>query len=171
MDFAFVARDLRRIDELEAEALACCVFENDWPMLGVAGLVDWRLAGRLSTLAKEGFLTGTADEIVLLPLRPWLPFEKLLVLGLGPRASFGEGAARRATERLVATLDGLQVKRPLVELPGRADESLPAARAVELALEAVAAGETRDAWWLVEDAGGEAAIRQVALQHPRLRTE
>lgn len=169
MDFSFVARNLRRIDELEAEALACCVFENDWPMLGLAGLVDWRLAGRLSLLAKAGFLTGKADEVVLVPLRPWLPFEKLLVLGLGPRASFGDAAARRATERLVATLDGLQVNQPVVELPGRADESMAPARAVALALEALAPSETRDAWRLVEDDSAEQAIRQAALQRPRLR--
>ena len=158
MDFGFVARDLRRIDDLSAEALACCVFEDEWPMLGLAGLVDWRLSGRLSELAKAGFLSGKADEVLLLPLRPWLPFEKLLLLGLGPRAEFDAAAARRATERLVSTLEGLQVKRPVVELPGRADRSLAAKKAAELVQGAIADVEPRDAWWLVEDADGEKAI-------------
>jgi len=158
MEFAFVTPDLRRIDDLSGEALACCVFEDEWPMLGLAGLVDWRLAGRLSALAKDGFLTGKAGEVMLLPVRPWLPFEKLLVLGLGPHAAFDEGAARTATERLARTLEGLQVKRPVVELPGRADGSLAPKRAAELAIAATAEVEPRDGWCLVEDADGEKAI-------------
>jgi hypothetical protein len=98
-----------------------------------------------------------------------LPFEKLLLLGLGPHTSFDEEAARRATERLVRTLEGLQVKRPVVELPGRADGTRAPRAAADLVLSMVAAAH--DAWWLVEDADGEKAISRRAEEGPRSRAK
>jgi hypothetical protein len=160
MDFRFVPPDLRRLDDLSAEVLACAIWEDEWPMLGLAGLVDWRLAGKLSVLAKKGFLTGRQDEALMMPARPRLTFEKLLVLGLGKRESFDEDAVLRATKRLLGTLEGLQIKRAVVELPGRADGRVPPERAAQIVRTCAGESEAHDAWWLVEDAEGEKAIVQ-----------
>ena len=157
MDFRYVAPDLRKIDTLSAEVACCAIWEDEWPMLGLAGLVDWRLSGRLSDLAKRGFLTGKSDEVVMVPVRPHLPFEKLLVMGLGKKSDFGDPAISRAAKRLLDTLEGIQIRKAVVELPGRADRSVAAERVVQLVRAAVTSG-VHDAWWLVEDAEGEKAI-------------
>jgi hypothetical protein len=160
MDFRFVPPDLRRLDDLSAEVLACAIWEDEWPMLGLAGLIDWRLAGKLSGLAKQGFLTGRADEAVMMPARPRLTFEKLLVLGLGKRETFDDDAVLRAVKRLLGTLEGLQIKRAVVELPGRADGCVPPERAAQIVRTCAGESEAHDAWWLVEDADAEKAITQ-----------
>lgn len=157
MDFRYVAPDLRKLDSLSAEVACCSIWEDEWPMLGLAGLVDWRLAGRLSDLAKKGFLTGKSDEVLMMPVRPQLPFEKLLVLGLGKKADFADDAVTKAAKRLLQTLEGLQIRKAVVELPGRADKSIPAERAAQLVRSAIEEN-VHDAWWLVEDADGEKAI-------------
>lgn len=166
----FVQPDLRAIDEASAEVIACAIFGDERPMRGLAGLLDWRLAGRLSALAKSGFIRGDADEVVLVPGRPHLPFEKILVLGLGARASFGDSVVRRVIARLSSTLDGLNVKRALVELPGRATGDLSPERAAELLLECAKSALEEEAWTLVEPEDAEEPITKKLTRRPDARS-
>jgi hypothetical protein len=77
MDFRFVAPNLRSLDTTGAELLACAIWQDERPMRGVAGLLDWRLAGTLSQLERRGLLKGELGEVVFVPGRPRLAFEKL----------------------------------------------------------------------------------------------
>jgi hypothetical protein len=169
MELRFVPPDLRRLDELTAEVASCAIFEDDWPMPGLAGLLDWRLAGRLSALGRRGYLTGASGEVMLVPGRPRVPFEKVVVLGLGPRAAFDEGACARALERMSGVLEGLKVRRAVVELPGRADGAIEPERAAELLLSTVGKSKDHDAWWLVEDERAEQAVTARTQGDPRRR--
>jgi hypothetical protein len=150
----YVAPDLRALDGLTADVIACAIWEDRRPMMGLAGLLDWRLAGRLSTLAKEGFATGARGEAVLVPGRPRLPFEKVLLLGLGARSAFGDGVFRETLERFLECRQGLKAQRAVLELPGRADGVLDPERAAELALD-VAKEALDEDLWLVETEDGE----------------
>ena len=53
VDLRFVPRALRHLDETSAEVVACCIYRDERPLSGLAGLLDWRLSGRLSRLAKQ----------------------------------------------------------------------------------------------------------------------
>jgi hypothetical protein len=97
-------------------------FEDERPLQGLAGLVDWRIGGGLSALLRAGFCTGAAGEAVLLPGRRTLPMERLVLLGLGPSRAFDRAAAEAAGERLVAVVEGLRPRDVLVAMPGRASE-------------------------------------------------
>jgi Cytosol aminopeptidase family, N-terminal domain len=110
-------------------------FEDERPLQGLAGLVDWRTGGSLSALLRRGFCTGAAGEAVLLPGRPTVPMDRLVLLGLGPSRGFDRAAAEAAGERLVTVVEGLVPREVLVAMPGRASE-----RAV---VEAVFDGLTR----------------------------
>ena len=167
MDFRFVAPDLRRLDEASAELCACAIWKEERPIVGLAGLLDWRLAGRLSKLARDGFLQGELGEVMFLPGRPRLPFDKILVLGLGDRKSFGEDAFRAATMKLIKSLEGMHVRRAVVELPGRADGMMDAERATELVLECVGDSLAHDAWVLVERPDAQKRITQRAQDERR----
>ena len=170
LELRFVAPDLRRLDEASAEIVACGVYTDERPLRGLAGLLDWRLAGRLSRLAREQFLLGEAGEVLALPVRARLPFDKAVVLGLGRRAAFDERACRRATDKLLDTLAGLQAKKAVIELPGRAEEVISAERAAEILFDAISAlgDEERDALVLVETPDAQKRIEK-QLQDNRQR--
>jgi hypothetical protein len=169
-DVHFVTRDLRAIDASPAEVIACTTFCDERPLRGVAGLLDWRLAGRLSTLAKSGFLVGKLGEVLLVPGRPQLPFEKVVVLGLGDRAAFDDAVVARTLERLASTLDGLKVKRALVELPGRASGVLEAKHAAELLLEHALEALEQEAWTFVDTPEAEASMTERLLRRVDARS-
>jgi hypothetical protein len=166
----FVEPDLRAIDTTSAEVIACSVFQDERPMRGLAGLLDWRLAGRLSVIAKNDFLTGAEGEIVLVPGRPYVRFEKILVLGIGPRASFDEGVVRRVLAKLVSALDGLKVRRALVEIPGRASGKLEAAQAAELLLECAESALEDEMWTFVDDEAAEKAMAKKLVRRRDARS-
>lgn len=154
LDLRFVAPDLRRLDEVSAEVIACGVYRDERPFAGLAGLLDWRLAGRLSRLAKQGFLLGDVGELLAVPVRPRLPFDKILVAGLGPRSGSGDETFKKILERVTDALSGLHVKKAVVELPGRGDAAITAERAAEILLERLSDDE-RDALTFVEDASAQ----------------
>lgn len=110
-------------------------FEDERPLQGLGGLVDWRAGGSLSALLRSGFCTGAAGEAVLLPAGRTMPMERLVLVGLGPSRAFDRAAAEAAGERLVTVALGLRPRDVLVAMPGRAPE-----RAV---VEAVFDGLTR----------------------------
>jgi hypothetical protein len=158
VDIRFLAPDLRRLDEASVEVAVGSFWQDERPMRGFAGLLDWRLAGRLSALLVSGFVRGEPGEVLLVPGKPHVPFEKILLVGLGPRASFDEDAFRRGVQRMAGALEGLRVRRAVVELPGRGTLAIDAERAITLALECLGAQPEHDAWWLVEDAQSQKLI-------------
>ena len=166
IDLRFVARDLRRLDETSAEVVACGVYRDARPLTGLAGLVDWRLCGKLSRLAKEGFLLGEVGEVLALPVRPRLPFDKLLVAGLGPRASFGDATFKKVTSRMIDAIAGLHAKKAIMELPGRGDEAISAERAAEILLDLIGDDE-RDVLTFVEEPNGRERIERQAQERRR----
>jgi hypothetical protein len=169
MDFRFVPPDLRKLDETSAELVACSVWEDGRPLGGLAGLLDWRLAGKLSALARDTFLVGSLGEVLFLPGRPRLPFDKVIVVGLGRRDAFDDDAFRTAVKRFVATLEGLHVRRAVVELPGRGHDAIAPERAAELVLPEIARLSNPDAWTLVEPPETQKRIAQ-RTQDERRRT-
>lgn len=172
LDLRFVPRALRSLDEVSAEVIACGIYRDERPLAGLAGLLDWRLAGRLSRLAKQGFLLGEVGEVLALPVRPRLPFDKLLVAGLGPRGAFGDATFKKVLERTLDSLEGLHVKKAIVELPGRGDDAIAAERAAEILLDLIGDDE-RDALTFVEDPSDQQRIEKRAQERRRsaLRAE
>jgi hypothetical protein len=167
MELRFVARNLRELDDAAAELLCCSVWSDERPVHGLASLVDWRLAGRLSALLRDAFFDGRAGDALLVQGRPHMPFEKVLILGLGPRASFDEHVFEHAIDRLFATLVKMHVRRAVVELPGRASDAIAPERAALLLLERAGHSPDHDAWWLVEDPLAQKAITAKTLDERR----
>jgi hypothetical protein len=171
MDLRFLAPELRRIDDANVELCVGCIWSDVRPVRGLAGLLDWRLGGRLSALLKSGFLRGELGEALLVPGRPHVSFEKVLLLGLGARTAFGDDTFREVLMRIARALEGLRVRRAVVELPGRSSEAIGPERAITLTLECMGDSPEHDAWWLVESAAAQKRIEQRAAdERRRLRT-
>lgn len=150
MELRFVSPDLTSLDGITSEILACAVWSDERPSHGVAGLCDFRLAGRISALQRRSAMTGQLGEVVLVPGKPRLTYDKLLFFGAGPRVSFGERTFEAVIARMLATLEGLQARSAVVELPGRFDELIAAEQAADLLLASAGGSPEHDVWTLVE---------------------
>ena len=164
-ELRFVAPDLRRLDEVGSEVVVCGIWRDERPFSGLACLLDWRLAGRLSRLARQGFLVGDVGEVLVVPARPRLPFDKLLACGLGPRATFNDVAFRTVLERIVDALAGLSVKKAVIELPGRGQGGVDAERAAEILLDVV--GDDERDLCFVEEPDAQRRIEKHAQERHR----
>jgi hypothetical protein len=167
VELRFVPPELRRLDEANVELCACAIWSDERPMRGFAGLLDWRLAGRLSALLKSGFLRGDFGETLLVPGKPHVAFEKVLVIGLGARNDFGDGTFRQSLTQIARVLEGMRVRRAVIELPGRAGGAIEPEHAITLALDSLGEAPEHDAWWLVEDAAAQRRVEQRVVEERR----
>ena len=135
--------DLARWDrDGRGDLLGVYIWTDVRPLRGAAGLLDWRLCGKLSGLIQSGRLTGLDGEQLLLPSNGRLPWRLVMVMGLGARAEFTTGRFRAAIARLFTAARGLDVSELAVGPPGRDVEALPARRALDVIL-----GELGSAEW------------------------
>lgn len=172
MDLRFTAPSLRKLDLLGTEVLVATLTSDERPPQGVAGLVDFRLAGQLSRLLQSGFATGENGEVLLLPGKPKLPFDKILLFGIGGRDAFDEAAFQRAVEKILSTLEGLRARTAVVELPGRHFSALPPERAASVLLACAGNRREHDVWTLVEASEGQRAMTQhLAQERRRIRDD
>jgi flavin-binding protein dodecin len=167
MELRFLSPDPKQLDEANVELCVCSIWNDERPIRGFAGLLDWRLGGRLSAMLKAGFALGDAGEVLLVPGKPHVPFEKVLVTGLGPRSSFDEAAFREAIARTARTLEGLRVRRAVVELPGRTSGAIDPEKAITLTLESLGTSRDHDVWWLVDSPAARKQIEQRAADERR----
>lgn len=159
MDVRFVLPDLRRIDRLRAEALCLGFFEDERPLQGALGLVDWRLCGRLSRLIGRGQLDGALGERLLLPGEPRLPFDKVLLFGLGPREAFVQERFEATVHAMLVTLQGVQARSCAMGLPGRPE--VPPEDAMERFLAVTAQHSEHDEVTLIEDHAAQRAMEPI----------
>ncbi len=170
MELHFVSPRLSHLDALESEVLACSVWEDARPCAGVAGLCDWRLAGQISDLFRSGWLTGRRGEVLMLPGRPRLTFDKILLFGAGPRSQFDEVSYRTVLNHMLETVSGLCSRLAVVQLPGRQSELIKAERAADMLLEVTTQNPDayrEDVWTLVEDSAARRRIQQHMVEERR----
>ncbi len=167
MELRFVAPELREIDLIGSEVLACAVFSDQRPPRGVAGLVDWRMAARLSRYLESQELTGVLGEVALIPGKPRIPFEKVLVFGAGTTEAFDEESYSRVMSQMLDTLAGLGVRIAVVERPGRHLGRLDLYHATDLLLCACEERHHQDRWTLVEEAEDQKLIAQHIAEQKR----
>lgn len=107
---------LHGLDTLGSRDLLLFVGPEERPLQGLAGLVDWRLLGRLSRLLREGLFEGRAAESLLTVAARRLPAQRVFLYGLGR-----EGVAEALPHALamVGRAGGQDVAlAPLGEDPG-----------------------------------------------------
>jgi len=167
VELRFTLPTLRKLDLLGTEVVLAPVATDEQPPHGLAGLLDWRLAGRISALIERGFVTGTVGEVVLVPGKPKLPFDKVLLFGVGPRADFSEPVYRLVVEKMLSTLEGLRVRSAVVELPGRHFDGIRPDRAADILLECAGSKMVHDVWTLAETLESQRLVTQHMIQERR----
>jgi hypothetical protein len=71
------------LDEVDAELALVFTYQNIRPLRGQAGMLDWRLNGRLSELILQSRFRGEMGEALLMPSKGRVNAAELMVLGLG----------------------------------------------------------------------------------------
>jgi hypothetical protein len=154
------------------------VFVDERPLLGLAGLLDWRSSGRLSAILRSGFFTGTALEQLLTPGERRWPIDRLVLVGIGARAEFDDTHARRLGSRCIEIATGLAAANVLIALPtGLIDRGV-----VEVVFDSLlgaieqqdrandsdgTALESQSRWWVVADEAVVARLRRVRSGPPK----
>lgn len=167
MELRFTRPSLRRLDLAGTEVLVAGLSTDERPLHGLVGLVDWRLCGKVSSALESGFASGRRGEVLMVPGRPKLSFDKVVLFGIGPLKDFSEHVYRAVIEQVLATLEGLRARSAVVELPGRHFGAIAPERAADILLELSAGRPEHDVWTLVDDADAERAVAQHLVQERR----
>jgi hypothetical protein len=152
LEVALLPLDLARWDQAAGGDLFAVPVPTDVrPLRGAAGLLDWRLNGRLSSCLREERFQGTCGEKLLIPTSR-IPWRAVLAVGVGPAGEVDDERCRTALAVVLATARGLGQTRLALALPGREGGRLPLERAVILLAETLAAA-ARDGAGAAERAG------------------
>lgn len=121
------------IELMEGDLLLLPLPEGTVPLEGGAGLIDWRLGGRLSGLILSGRWTGKAGERLMLLNQPKLPVPSTWLEGLG---EVGASAAELTADLLRKALRSAKAagaRRVVVAADPLVGPGKPFARLVDLA--------------------------------------
>ncbi|MFC2075020.1 M17 family peptidase N-terminal domain-containing protein [Bdellovibrionota bacterium] len=108
------------IDRVSSHALLLFFNENEKPLAGNVGLIDWRLNGRLSDLLAKRKIEGAQGEVLMIPGQGRVCSETIFLFGTGEKK-----AISKLVSKIRQTVRNLGVKSLAV--------SMTSARGTELA--------------------------------------
>ncbi|HEY3452223.1 MAG TPA: M17 family peptidase N-terminal domain-containing protein [Myxococcales bacterium] len=118
MRLSFADAALATLDALSGVEAACLfVFEDERPLRGLAGFVDWRLCGALSRILTEGKFVGAPGDALLFPVWGRLGPAKLFCFGAGRRRGQGRDAFGATVKRACEAMSKAGVKSFATFLP------------------------------------------------------
>ncbi len=166
MNVSFLASDLGKWDAAEGvpDTLVLPFFADERPLRGAAGLCDWRLCGRLSRLLQSSRVAGKWGEVTLYPPGKRLPFQRLLLVGLGAADRFDEKAAHDAGKLIADKMARLGQARYAIVPPGRSTGRLSARRALEIYLGELQKTAATAEVVVVESVAGQKEAAELARQ-------
>ncbi len=80
----------------DLQGLVALCFENERPLLGLAGLLDWRFHGEYSGFLKKGAFRGSVGEKIYLPYQGPDRVYHILLIGAGQSPQPGERTKAKA---------------------------------------------------------------------------
>jgi hypothetical protein len=144
----FLPVDLLRWDRGPGgDALVVPVWSDVRPLRGAAGLLDWRLCGRLSQMLHDGRLTGVAGEKLLLATGR-ISWQRVLAVGVGESTAFDDAAFRQAMTCCLEALRKLGAHSMAIAFPGRDIDLVRPDRAVRVFLDVLTQSEAAQGPWL-----------------------
>lgn len=128
----------QQTDVQECEILVLGFFEDERPLRGSSGWVDWRLNGALSRHVIEKRLLGTWKETTLIPSQGRILPPLILLIGLGKTKEYSYPRLRELFPFLVGTLKKLNVSRICFSLPEDEERQVESGKLVEILMEGMA---------------------------------
>ncbi|MDP3937825.1 MAG: M17 family peptidase N-terminal domain-containing protein [Deltaproteobacteria bacterium] len=116
--FLEISHSSRGACRVGTKALVVGFFNDDRPLRGAVGMVDWRLNGYVSRLLEAQRLSGDSTESTLVASSGRLGADFALLVGLGQRAHYGYERITDITSSATMTLQKLHVEEFALEVPG-----------------------------------------------------
>ena len=127
-----------KIDVQACEILVTGFFEDERPLRGSSGWVDWRLNGVLSRYLIEKRLTGTWKETILIPSQGRILPSLILLIGLGKMREYSTLHLREIFPYLLTTLKRLNVSKICFSLPEDEEHQVEPGKLAEVLMEGIA---------------------------------
>jgi hypothetical protein len=149
------------VDIQECEILVSGLFEDERPLQGATGWIDWRLNGKLSHFLLERRLTGAWKETTLIPSEGRVIPRMILILGLGRVREYSYLRLRQLSPYLTETLRKMQTSSICLCLPCGIDYPVNCGKSAEVLIAGIA-----DCLGMNEETSGEAWIGNLHLIFP-----
>jgi len=96
-------------ERANADLAVAGFFSDELPLRGGVGRVDWRLCGLVSEQLLAGRIHGNADEAMLLLGEGRLRAPRVMIVGLGPRASYRQAQVASSARNIFLRCSALGV--------------------------------------------------------------
>jgi hypothetical protein len=126
------------IDVQECDVLVTGFFQDERPLKGSSGWIDWRLNGMLSRFLIRKRLTGEWQETTLIPSQGRVMPRMVLLLGLGKVKEYSYLRMRELSPYLLETLKKLNTSNVCLSLPYEESYNVDCGKLVEVLIEGIA---------------------------------
>ena len=126
------------IDVQECDVLVTGFFQDERPLKGSSGWIDWRFNGMLSQFLIENKLTGDWKETTLIPSQGRVAPKLILLLGLGRVKEYSYLRLRELSSHLLETLKKLKTINVCLSLPYEEGYNVDCGKLVEVLIEEIA---------------------------------
>lgn len=126
------------VDLQECDALVSGLFQDERPLKGSSGWIDWRLNGMLSGFLMEKRLTGDWNETTLIPSHGRVIPRMILLLGLGKVKDYSYLRLRELSPHLLGTLKNLNAYHICIALPYDERYNVDCGKSAEVLIEGIA---------------------------------
>jgi len=126
------------IDHQECQLVGAGLFEDERPLRGSAGLLDWRLNGAISREIINGRITGQFKETVIIPSSKRIKSPKILLIGLGPARRISYPKLREVSAHFLQTLLKIDILDFCCSIPHSKPYPIECSKAVEVWVEGLA---------------------------------
>ena len=125
-------------DLQECDVLAIGLFQDERPLKGSSGWIDWRLNGMLSHFLIENRLTGDWRETTLIPSKGRVIPQMILRVGLGRVRDYSYLRLRELSPHLLETLKNLNTSNICLSLPSEERYNVDCGKSAEVFIEGIA---------------------------------
>jgi len=110
--------NLDELDRQDRDLLVLTPFDDERPLKGLNGLVDWRFNGSLSRLLMTEVLSTSPGERTLMPSNHRIPANRVLVYGLGLAKNFDNLIFADVVRDLFEVIAKLKAPGCMMTIPG-----------------------------------------------------
>jgi hypothetical protein len=127
-----------KVDVQECDLLVAGFFEDERPLKGSSGWIDWRLNGLLSRFLIEKRLTGHWKEAMLIPSQGRVTPRMIILLGLGRVNEYSYLRLREICPYVLDTLKRLKASDVCLSFPYEENYNVNCGKLVEVLIEGIA---------------------------------
>jgi hypothetical protein len=125
------------VDLQESDLLITTLFQDERPLRGSVGWVDWRLNGKLSSLLIENKMKGEWKEKILIPSEGRISPRLILLFGLGEVRGYSYLTVREIVPFIMETLRNLKASHLCFSLPFGQEYNVDCGKLTEVLLEGI----------------------------------